>query len=510
MALLLYIIVTLVALMIFYLKRQQTYWTRKGVQQINPQFLFGNFKDFAVRKQSFGDLFLKLYKELKKRDVKHGGVYVFTRPTYVPLDLDIIKAIMVKDFDIFMNHGTYFNEKQDPLTMHLFNLEGSKWKSLRAKLSPTFTSGKMKMMYQTFVKCATELNDMLSEYCEKLEPVEIKEVLARFTTDIIGSCAFGLECNCMKQPNSEFRKYGKRIFHRTHKENLYQILSIVVPKSVLSILGIKITPPEVENFFIKIVRETVEYRETNKVARPDFLQLLLQLRQQGYVSNDDNIEIQKETDQTHLSMPDLAAQCFVFFAAGYETSSTTMTFALYELAQNQQIQEKLREEIGEVLRKHKNKMTYEAVMDMHYLDRVIQEALRKYPPVPGTIRKCLQDYKVPGTHTIIDKGTNVHIPIFGIHMDPDYYPNPTNFDPDRFTEENKSARPAFTWLPFGEGPRICIGLRFGLLQSKVGIATVIKNFKLSVNEKTVTPLVMDPDSFISSAKGSVWLNMTKV
>jgi cytochrome P450 family 6 len=87
------------------------------------------------------------------------------------------------------------------------------------------------------------------------------------------------------------------------------------------------------------------------------------------------------------------------------------------------------------------------------------ETLRKYPPVPFLTRECTKKYTIPGTDVTIEEGTLVVIPVIGLHKDQKYFPNPEKFDPARFREEMKSKRPQFTYLPFGEGPRICIGKR---------------------------------------------------
>ena len=162
-------------------------------------------------------------------------------------------------------------------------------------------------------------------------------------------------------------------------------------------------------------------------------------------------------DVQKFTFLEAAAQAFVFFAAGFETSSTTMQFALYELSLNPEIQEKTREEILKVLEKHDGKITYESIYEMNYLGRVIDETLRKYPAVPVLQRECTKDFTIPDTKVVIPAGMQVQVPIYGMHMDPEHFPNPGKFDPDRFTEEEKSKRHHYAYLPFGEGPRNCIG-----------------------------------------------------
>ncbi|KAK5639919.1 hypothetical protein RI129_010730 [Pyrocoelia pectoralis] len=98
-------------------------------------------------------------------------------------------------------------------------------------------------------------------------------------------------------------------------------------------------------------------------------------------------------------------------------------------------------------------------MEMEYLDNCLYESLRKYPPAPMTTRLCTKSYKIPNSDVVINKGTYVFIPIYAIHRDPEYYPNPDKYDPDRFSKESINNRPPLAFLPFGDGPRKCIVLQ---------------------------------------------------
>lgn len=167
-----------------------------------------------------------------------------------------------------------------------------------------------------------------------------------------------------------------------------------------------------------------------------------------------------------------AAQAFVFFGAGFETSSITLQFALYQMALHQDIQDRVRAEIKAIMAKHEGNVTYEAVEETvgsfflkgfsqniikNEQNVVFAETLRLYPPLPVLNRSCVKDYAIPGSDVAIEKGAKVLIPALGLHMDERYFPNPEKLDPERFTEEQKQERHKFVYLPFGQGPRICIG-----------------------------------------------------
>lgn len=136
------------------------------------------------------------------------------------------------------------------------------------------------------------------------------------------------------------------------------------------------------------------------------------------------------------------------------------------------------------------------------------ETLRKYPVFPIINRITVADYLVPGTTTTIEKGRKVFIPVYGIHHDPEHYPDPEKFDPDRFTADAIQQRHSMAFLPFGNGPRNCLGQRFGLMQTKIGLVTLLMHYRFKMTDKTNYPISFNLKSFsfMLAIKGGVHLH----
>lgn len=140
----------------------------------------------------------------------------------------------------------------------------------------------------------------------------------------------------------------------------------------------------------------------------------------------------------------------------------------------------------------------------------VLESLRKYPPGAGIIRSVNKDYAVPCTPHTLRKGTLVWIPVYAIHHDPDFYPDPEVFDPDRFQPEEIQKRHPQSFLPFGQGPRQCIGLHFGMLQAHIGLVSLIRNFQIDTCAKTVVPIKFSTRKLVLSPEGGLWLCVKKI
>jgi cytochrome P450 family 6 len=350
--------VSALVLIRFWVKKRYSHFKQRNIPYVEPIFPFGNLKGVGSEMHA-NDLFTKLYNELKNKG-PISGVFFFFTPQVLVTNLDVIKDILIKNFDSFHNRGTYFNEKDDPLSASLFTIEDQEWKSMRTKLTPTFTTGKMKMMFQVVVDVS---NIMMEEFNKDLnhDNIEVKEFFAKFTTDVIGNVAFGLELNSIKNPNSEFYKMGRKVFGNPSPLFFMKMFFLQTYKSFSKRMGLKFFPSDVSDFFIQNIRQTIKYRTENNIERNDFLDLLLKLYKKG-----------------EMTFNEVAAQCFLFFFAGFDTSSSTSAFALYCLALNQDVQDRLRDEIKTIMKNHDGELTYEAMNEMKYLQMVIDGEYDKF------------------------------------------------------------------------------------------------------------------------------------
>nr|AAB37340.1 cytochrome P450 monooxygenase [Ceratitis capitata] len=486
----------------FYLLRKRfMYWEVRGIAYEKPNYLLGNLNGVRSTRSCL-EIWMSTYKKFKGTG-PFCGFFWFQRPAAFILDPKLAKSILIKDFNNFVDRGFYNNPEDDPLTGQLFLLDPHRWRVMRNKLSPTFTSGKMKYMSPAVCRVSEEFVRVVSEAIKEEPILEMRDYLARFTTDVIAPCAFGIDVNSLKNPNEEFRQMGKRVFSDLRNGRIGLAMINSFPE-LCRRLHVKQTPDHITEFYMRVVRENIEYRERNKIRRNDFFDMLLDLKNNKLMKSEDGHDMS-------ITVEELAAQAFVFLVAGFETSSTTMGFALYELAQDEEIQQRVRTEVNEALEKHNGEFTYDCMKDMVYLDQVISETLRLYTVLPILNRECMEEYPVPGhPGFVIGKGMQVIIPAAPFHRDADIYPNPNTFDPDNFSPDRVAQRDGVYWLPFGEGPRNCIGMRFGQMQARVGLALLLKNFKFSVCGKTPIPMKYNKVNFLLQSEHGISLYIEKV
>lgn len=247
---------------------------------------------------------------------------------------------------------SYYNKIDDPTSAHLASIEDDDWRNLRNKLTPTFTSGKMKMMFPLIVEVSDTMMKSIARESFSNDSMEMKEISSRFTTDVIAKVAFGIECNSLEEKESEIFRMGQKNFG---DDKFWKRLLTNGYPNIARKLHITSSNKEVVTFFTNVIEQTIKYRRENNIQSNDFMSILI-----------------KMMEETTLTFYEALAQAFVFFLAGYETSASTLTFCIYELSINKDIQEKARDSVKKVLEKHGGSFSYEAIAEMQYIDQCVK------------------------------------------------------------------------------------------------------------------------------------------
>ncbi|XP_054165716.1 cytochrome P450 3A2-like [Oppia nitens] len=503
-------LITIVSVLTYYhfkWKRLLSYWSARNIDGPKPLSIFGNLLDkYSTAKPL---LELQWYRQF-------GRLYgTYTGPLHdlTIADPELIKQILVKDFHRFRNRRDVRISEQssrEPMMNHMFSARDDTWKRLRAIASPTFTSGRLRKLFGLIGECCDDFVDHLDGLAERREPIDAKKVMGHLTMDVIGRCAFATKPNTYTDPDDQFTRSANSLFYIP----LWRIvLLIVLPAKLMSqpFFWRRLLRLGGVDFFINLSRKLMAHRRQTNTKYNDFLQLLMDAEH----NNNDSVEHREASDanEAHhvnegddelranrealsnvsakrLTEDEILGQCFLFFIAGYETSATTLSYCMYELALNPEFQERLFEEINCAVGKN-GKIDYELLSSLPFLDSLISETLRKYPPALRLEREAQENIDLGDTGIQLEKGALCEIPIYAIHHDPEYYPEPDRFNPDRFMPENRHLLRPYTYLPFGVGPRNCIGMRFALLEGKLALAKLSQRFRFKRVPETDVPVVFN-------------------
>lgn len=457
---------TLAAVFYLWMKYKLSYWKRRGVPSLPASSLLRQLKDIICRRKSGSMALGDLYLEANDKD-RFVGIYILHKPFLLIKDNELVKSILIKDFDVFCNRYFASKSANDLATFNLFSADNPEWKHLRVKMSPIFTSGKIKKLFYLMNETSEAMQDFLQEKFDQNSNITIdaKDVFMKYTTDVVSTVAFGVRTNSFKEETSEFYRQSRLPFKANFSTAFTFFLVFFFPE-INKNINFKVMG-EAREYFDQLFWDTFNEREKSGIKRGDLIDSLIELKNE------------EQNDDFKFEGDILLGQSLIFFIAGRESTATTICYALAELAKESKLQDRLRTEIREILKS--DGFTYEAVQKMKYLHQVISETLRLHPPAPIIDRVATKDYVIPGTNVLIEKGTPVYAVLTGIHFDPNYFPDPLRFDPDRFSDERKADILPYTYMPFGDGPRVCIAQRVGMLQTAAAIIRVINNYEVSLN-----------------------------
>ena len=386
------------------------------------------------------------------------------RQIFVTADVEVIKHVLQTKQKNYKKSAAY---KQLKLALGngLVTSEGEFWRRQRRMAQPAFYKTQLEALYKKMV-------DVAEKYCIKLEQkaentsINISHEMMVLTADIVLKTLFSTENDKEndKISMSDNMKFGQTyIMNRSRKPYM-------IPLSYINGQKKQFDKRMVE--FDKEMFGLIEKRRQAKEKPIDLLTMLLAATDSESGDTMTNRQLRDELVTIH--------------AAGHETSSNALSWTLYLLAKNPTVLAKLRTEIQSVLG-NQPYPNFADLRNLQYTKQVIEEGMRLYPPAYAVGRECIEKDEILG-QTIPAKSVFL-LSIYALHQDPQYYPNPQKFDPDRFAPELVKQRPKLAYMPFGAGPRMCIGNHFAMMEMQLILAMLVQRFDFElVDDAPVVPL----------------------
>ncbi|XP_043282966.1 cytochrome P450 6k1-like [Venturia canescens] len=481
---------SIVLLFWIYARYKLNYWRRRGVEQLSSyDLIFGNFKNAVLFRTAPG-WHLGVLHRAASPEVPYLGIYIFHKPCLLLRDPEIIKQVMIRDFENFSDRHFAGSQQKDSIGMkNLFGLKNPAWKYLRSKITPTLTRGKLREMLPLMLETAEPMKQFLDTRRgddEGVKLVDAQELSYKYATDLIASVALGTRMDSFNYPNAEFTKSVMEFFHGFKR--MVALVTVFFMPELVELIG---SPMLFNSKFVrKVFWRAINSREKSGEKRGDFIDSLVQLK-----AGEQNNVYKFEGEN-------LLYQSGTFFS-GFESSATTVSFTLMELANHPEHQTRVRKDIEKSIEKHG--WSYEAFSDMKYLDQALAEGIRLHPPVSTIDRYTRENYTIPGTNVVLEKGTPIYISLYGLQEDARFFDRPEEFDPERFSD-GKNVSDAY--IPFGIGPRMCVGMKVGQLHAKVVIAMVLRDYEIS--QRPENKSVLDPRSTFTAAADGILLHFKKI
>ncbi|CAF2821264.1 unnamed protein product [Rotaria sp. Silwood2] len=500
------------------------YFKSQGISGPPYRFFFGHYKDLWSAKS--------VSRQLQEWTRQYGSIYGLfagTTPMYVVSDVDFLQEVYIKQFSSFHSRRLpIILRLQTGNKVHLFGATGSRWHRQRCVINPTFSGAKLKLMVPLVNQCIEAMLCKLSNITDdKNKEINIYKLYKRMTMDVICRCAFGIDTDMQNDVDNIYLRKSAGTFEldieRLSIVKLTDLLPFFVTPFRYFYLGqiairralIRLIPA-LSNYIEETpgswltnrVKEVVNFRNksltTSSIKRVDLLQLMIN----ASTHNDVKDHSDEQFVSKALHADEVVSNVFLFMIAGYETTSTALAYCTYILATQLKIQDKLIKEIHEVKwDNYDAEETYEIATNLGYLDLFVREVLRMYPITSrGQIRKCNETTNISGY--IIEKDTIIQPDIFSIHYNPDLWgpEDPNLFIPER----HEVKRHPVAWMPFGVGPRNCIGMRFALMELKMCLIQLLRQHRIlpgdNIEEgfKRQEKLVIQPDAiFVKLEKHSI-------
>lgn len=502
-----------------------SYWSSRGVKGPTPWPLVGTNVYYFFKDRSEVDL------EWSERYGKVYGIYEGFDPVLRVADAELVKHVYIKDFSSFTdrNHKIVYG---DNTSRWLFWSKGDHWSNQRTLVTPLFTSARMKQWFSITTDCVKnftrEANSKLkssliestgaeqdNDEIERAKAINTasnkvefsKDHLMSLSLDVIAQSLFGIKLDTYKDKASDFYR---RAFAFSEFDVPRFFVWMMIPDFIAKYFKFDLVGYEKYGYFDKLSQSIIDERRKSNITRNDFVDALIKARvpdshqnvhteeddrEAHYNANLDHVELDKMLEQQEKKVSfrkfddlEITAQMTFFFLAGFETTSSSLSFCIHYLAFYPDIQEEVYEEL---VLNSTGLSDHSDITRLKKLDAFISESLRILPPVLEHNRLVTSKEAIvfPSNPPLrLSPGTVISVPTMALQRDSEYFKDPLKFDMSRFYPENRDKIVTGSYMPFGLGPRNCAGMRFALLTLKRALAEILLNYKVLPGDKQkITP-----------------------
>ncbi|KAL3270267.1 hypothetical protein HHI36_009320 [Cryptolaemus montrouzieri] len=468
-----------VTLLVFTLKR--CYRSYKNFEKLakfdGPKvssFLLGHWDLIAQTPEmlhtTLRQLAKKYYPHYNLRILHHSSVNILS-----PEDCEIIL-------------GTKKHSRKSVIYLLLLNWlndglllsKGEKWTQRRKILTPAFHFSILKNFLAIFNEECEKIIEVINN--KSSETMDVVALCSEFALYAINKSAMGHTLDPRDKEQLQYRdaiySMGDIYIHRLARPWLHNpLLYFLSPTGRQEYKFLRI----LHNFTRTIIKKRMstfenitEFEKLLKEKEVEDDEVYLSQKKRKLAMLD--ILLQAKQDGEQIDYEGICEEVDTFMFEGHDTTAVALSFCLMLIANHPAIQEEIYQEIKSVLENRKTP-TYSDLQKMEYLERCIKESLRLYPSV-YFISRITDEDAVLHSGLMCPEGTTINIQIFDVHRNPEIYPDPEKFDPDRFLPDNCQNRHPFAYIPFSAGPRNCIGQRFAMLEMKTLLVGILQRFKL--------------------------------
>lgn len=413
------------------------------------------------------------------------GNYEGPKPQVFVADVEMAKRILIKDFEYFPDRPQLFDFEYGRDQMDM--LPAERWKPLRSLLAPPLRSAvHLKAMVPTILQCTEDAFQRLDKQLQEKKLVNAKDDLfGPLVLDATAQFSFGMKVPEVANKDSKFVRSAAAFgFPASAPDTFLTILFTSFPAIGNYFAGQEIIPAM--KYFISVLRGSMKERRQSGITRPDLVNILMDAIDQKVPS--------AEYKRLKIDEPLVVLQGAEMLMAAYDTVGTAITTTAYFITVHPDIQQRVRKEAAAVLAE--GPLTYDSLNQLPLLEACVQEALRLVPILHRHFRIAVRDWEYDGVR--IPAGTETIIPVTPLHRNPDVFPDPDNFDPDRWLGEDRRTLGQYHFMPFGLGPRSCIGSRLGIMECKFVLAMLLQKYRLVKAPETKMEFVSGVSLFCST------------